>query len=134
MKQESFTLVVLLIILSLTTFTRSLVYFIFSDNFLKLTGKPKEAVAKYIDAILAIFSIIRILLVVIILHKRHFQYDILSYVLLFLLLSAIEGVIYTYNERINPQSNISKALDKIQDANTIMILASSLYIIKYIFF
>ena len=134
MKQELFALVVLLIILSLTTFTRTLVYFLFRENVLNLTGKPKEAVAKYIDAVLAIFSVIRILLVFIILNKRGFQHDILTYVLLFLFLSALEGVFYDYSKKFNPQSNITKGLDKIQDVNTVMILASSLYIIKYIFF
>lgn len=134
MKQELFALVVLLIILSLTTFTRTLVYFIFRENVLNLTGKPKEEVAKYIDSVLAIFSVIRILLIVIILNKRGFHHDILTYVLLFLLLSALEGVFYDYVRKFKPQSNITKGLDKIQDANTVMILASSLYIIKYIFF
>lgn len=134
MKQELFALVVLLIILSLTTFTRTLVYFIFRENILNLTGKPREQVGKYIDTVLAIFSIIRILLIVLIINKRGLHHDILTYVLVFLFISALEGVLYDYSRKYNPQSNITKGLDKIQDINTVMILASSIYILKYIFF
>lgn len=134
MKQESNVLLTLLIILSLLSFTRTLVYLIFNDNLLKLKGKAKEEATDITHKVLLIFSIVRIVLVTIILYKRHLQNDILTYVLLFLFLSSIERFIYAYYEKYYPTSDLFKSLEKVQELNTFMVVSASFYIIKYVFF
>ena len=134
MKQESNVLLTLLIILSLLSFTRTLVYYIFNDNLLKLKGNIKEEITDVTHKVLLIFSIVRIVLVTIILYKRQFKNDVLTYVLLFLFLSSIERFIYAYYEKYYPKSDLFKSLERIQSLNTFMVVSSSFYIIKYVFF
>jgi hypothetical protein len=134
MKQESKIVLTLLVILSLLSFTRTLVYLIFSNNLLKLKGKPKEDVTDVTHKVLLVFSIVRLVIVTIILDKRHLQNDILTYVLLFLFLSSIEGFAYTYYGKYYPKSDIFNFLENIQGLNAFIIIASSLYIMKYVFF
>jgi hypothetical protein len=134
MKQESNILLIFLIILSLTTFTRTLVYYVFHSNLIKFDAKSKQEIDSIIEKVLLIFSIIRTVLVVIILYNRQFQKDILTGVLVFLFLSSIQRFTYHYLTVKHPESSLKKSLDKIQDINTILVLLSSLYIMKYVFF
>lgn len=134
MNKESNILLIILIILSLTTFTRTLVYYIFHTGLINFGSKSKQEIDKVIDKVLVIFTTIRIILVTIILSMRGVQNDILTYVLAFLFLSSTQRYIYEYTKFNYPSSNLYKALENFQDLNTNMVLLSSLYIMKYVFF
>jgi len=134
MNKDSNILLIILIILSLTTFTRTLVYYIFHTGLIDFGAKSKEEIDKVIDKVLLIFTTIRSILVLIILSMRGFQNDILTYVLAFLFLSSTQRFIYTYSKKNYPNSNLYKALENFQDLNTNLVLLSSLYIMKYVFF
>jgi hypothetical protein len=134
MNKDSNILLIILIILSLTTFTRTLVYYIFHTHLIKFGTKSQEEIDKVIDKVLVIFTIVRSILVLIILYMRGFQKDILTGVLIFLFLSTMQRFIYQYSKKNYPNSNLYKALEKFQDLNTNLVLLSSLYIMKYVFF
>ena len=134
MNKESNILLIFLIILSLTTFTRTLVYYIFHTGLINFGSKSKLEIDKVIDKVLVIFTTIRIILVTIILSMRGVQNDILTYVLAFLFLSSTQRYIYEYTKFNYPSSNLYKALENFQDLNTNLVLLSSLYIMKYVFF
>jgi len=134
MNKESNILLIFLIILSLTTFTRTLVYYIFHTGLINFGSKSKQEIDKIIDKVLVIFTTIRIILVTIILSMRGVQNDILTYVLAFLFLSSTQRYIYEYTKFNHPSSNLYKALENFQDLNTNLVLLSSLYIMKYVFF
>jgi hypothetical protein len=134
MNKESNILLIFLIILSLTTFTRTLVYYIFHTGLINFGSKSKQEIDKVIDKVLVIFTTIRIILVTIILSMRGVQNDILTYVLAFLFLSSTQRYIYEYTKFNYPSSNLYKALENFQDLNTNLVLLSSLYIMKYVFF
>ena len=134
MNKESNILLIFLIILSLTTFTRTLVYYIFHTGLINFGSKSKEEIDKVIDKVLVIFTTIRIILVTIILSMRGVQNDILTYVLAFLFLSSTQRYIYEYTKFNYPSSNLYKALENFQDLNTNLVLLSSLYLMKYVFF
>jgi len=134
MNKESNILLIFLIILSLTTFTRTLVYYIFHTGLINFGSKSKQEIDKVIDKVLVIFTTIRIILVTIILSMRGFQKDILTGVLAFLFLSSTQRYIYEYTKFNYPSSNLYKALENFQDLNTNLVLLSSLYIMKYVFF
>ena len=134
MNKESNILLIFLIILSLTTFTRTLVYYIFHTGLINFGSKSKEEIDKVIDKVLVIFTTIRIILVTIILSMRGVQNDILTYVLAFLFLSSTQRYIYEYTKFNYPSSNLYKALENFQDLNTNLVLLSSLYMMKYVFF
>jgi hypothetical protein len=134
MNKDSNILLIILIILSLTTFTRTLVYYIFHTGLIKFGTKSQEEIDKVIDKVLLIFTTVRSILVLIILYMRGFQKDILTGVLIFLFLSTMQRYIYQYSKKNYPNSNLYKALEKFQDLNTNLVLLSSLYIMKYVFF
>ena len=134
MNKETNILLIFLIILSLTTFTRTLVYYIFHTGLINFGSKSKQEIDKVIDKVLVIFTTIRIILVTIILSMRGVQNDILTYVLAFLFLSSTQRYIYEYTKFNYPSSNLYKALENFQDLNTNLVLLSSLYIMKYVFF
>ena len=133
MKQESNILLTILIILSLTTFTRTLVYYIFHTGLINFGAKSQQEIDKVVDQILLIFTTVRIILVSLIFYMRGFPSDILTYVLVFLFLSSIQRFIYHYSKK-NPNSSVYKALDAFQGLNTNLVLLSSLYIMKYVLF
>lgn len=134
MKQDSNILLTALIILSLVTFTRTLVYLLFSDRFIHL-GKIAGVDLDYVfKKTMLVFSIVRILLANIILHTRKFQNDTLSYVLVYLIFSSLQRFYYDYLNNRNSDSKIRYYLKEFQPVNTFLIIASSLYIMKYVLF
>lgn len=134
MKQDSNILLTALIILSLVTFTRTLVYLLFSDRFINL-GKIAGVDLDYVfKKTMLVFSIVRFLLANIILHTRKFQNDTLSYVLVYLIFSSLQRFYYDYLIQHNSNSKIRYYLKDFQPVNTFLILASSLYIMKYVLF
>lgn len=134
MNKETNILLIFLIILSLTAFTRTLVYYIFHTGLINFGSKSRQEIDKVLDKVLIIFTTIRIILVTIILSMRGFQKDILTGILVFLFLSSTQRYIYEYTKFNYPSSNLYKALENFQDLNTNLVLLSSLYIMKYVFF
>jgi hypothetical protein len=135
MKQESFTLLVLLIILSVINLVRSLVYILFDkdladigDKFFGFTTEP------VIEGILAVFSILRLIIVGLILGKRGFKSDILTYILIYFIFNGLLKIYYVHVYFNYPDSKEKYIIDKFEDVNSIVLFLTSLYIVSYIFF
>ena len=134
MLHDTNTLLTILAIMSILSFTRTLVYLLYQKNILNVAGRTETDVEPYLNKVFLIFSSLRIILSSIVLYKRQFQNDILSYVLIFLIFSSVQRFYYDYLIRNHSESKIKLYLDKIQDLNSILVFLSSLYIMKYILF
>jgi hypothetical protein len=134
MKQDSNILLILLIILSLLTFTRTQVYILFSNRFINLGKIAGLDIDDIFKKTMIVFAIVRFLLANIILYTRKFQNDTLSYVLVYLIFSSLQRFYYDYLIEHNSESKIKYYLKDFQPVNTFLILASSLYIMKYVLF
>ena len=134
MQKDSHTLLVFLIILGFLTFTRTVVYMVFSENILFFSEEMGIDITKLLDIVLLIFAIIRVALATIILTNRGIRKDILTFVLMYLAFSSLQRFYLEYLYINHPHSEARMQLDKIQEVNTVLILLSSFYIIKYVFF
>lgn len=134
MLHDTNSLLTILAIMSILSFTRTLVYLLYQKNILNVAGRTEMDVDPYLNKVFLIFSSLRIILSSIVLYKRQFQNDILSYVLIFLIFSSLQRFYYDYLIRNHSDSKIKLYLDKIQDLNSILVFLSSLYIMKYILF
>ena len=134
MKQDSNILLTILAILSITSFTRTLVYEIFSKSELNIAKQSNADIEEILDRTLSIFSMLRIILASIALGLRGVHMDILTVVLIFLILSSVQRAYYEYMISYYPKSRITYYLIHYQRVNTILIFASSLYIMKYVLF
>ena len=134
MVHDTNTLLTLLAIMSILSFTRTLVYLLYQKNFLNVAGRTETDIQPYLSKVFIIFSILRLILSSIVLYKRQFQNDILSYVLIFLIASTLQRFYYEYITSYHSESKTKLYLDKIQDLNSFLVFLSSLYIMKYILF
>ena len=134
MKQDSNTLLTILAILSILTFTRSLVYLIFSADSFNLGEKAGTNIKPFVDKTLTVFSSVRFVLAAVILGVRGLHKDILTGVLVFLLFSSSQRAYYQYLIDSKSQSATFKYLETYQPLNTILVLASSVYIMTYVLF
>ena len=134
MKQDSNTLLTMLAILSILTFTRSLVYAFFSSYSLNLAENAGVNIKPFVDKTLTVFSSIRFVLASIILGVRGLHKDILTGVLVFLVLSSVQRAYYQYLVDSKSKSATTQYLEKYQPLNTILVLASSVYIMTYVLF
>ena len=134
MKQDSNTLLTILAILSILTFTRSLVYLVFSADSFNLGEKAGTNIKPFVDKTLTVFSSVRFVLAAVILGVRGLHKDILTGVLVFLMFTSIQRVYYEYMRSSAPQSKVTQYLDKYQPVNSVLLFVSSLYIMKYVLF
>ena len=134
MKQDSNILLSILAILSILTFTRTLVYVIIGQEAIYMSKQSGIDVTKILDRTLTLFAILRITLASIILSIRGLHKDILTGVLVFLTLSSIQRFYYEYMISYYPESKVTQYLDKYQPVNSVLLFVSSLYIMKYILF
>ena len=134
MKQDTNTLLTILAILSILSFTRTLVYTIFSVEAINITKQSGIDVEEILVRTLTIFSILRITLASIILSVRGLHKDILTGVLVFLVLSSVQRFYYQHLISSAPQSKATQYLHKYQHVNSVLLFASSLYIMKYVLF
>jgi hypothetical protein len=134
MKKDTDTLLTILIILSLLTFTRSLVYVIFNNNIENISRKTGMNIEKLLEHVLFIFSVIRLSLSLIILKGRGIHQDILTFVLFFLVFSSLQRFYLFYLETYYPNSKTKKYIDSYQNLNTLLVFLSSLYMMKFVFF
>jgi hypothetical protein len=125
---------VLLILLSITVFIRTLVYITFDSDMLDLDSYLNIETESTIDVILTFFAIIRLLLSTIILYKRSVGFDILSFGLIYLILSSFLRFYYQYLIYKNDHSKTRLYIDRYQDINALVLFLISLYIIKLVFF
>jgi hypothetical protein len=134
MKQDSNTLLTVLAILSIITFTRSLVYAIFTTEEIDMSKQSGINVEAILEKTLTIFSMLRIILASIILSVRGLHKDILTGVLVFLVFSSLQRFYYEHLISSAPQSMMAQYLDKYQPVNSVLLFVSSLYIMKYVLF
>lgn len=134
MKQDSNILLTILAILSIITFTRSLVYAIFTREEIDMSKQSGINVEAILEKTLTIFSMLRIILASIILSVRGLHKDILTVVLVFLVLSSVQRFYYEHLISSAPQSMMAQYLDKYQPVNSVLLFVSSLYIMKYVLF
>ncbi len=134
MKQDSNTLLTILAILSIITFTRSLVYVIFSADSFNLGEKAGGNIAPFVDKTLTTFAAVRFVLAAVILGVRGVHKDILTGVLVFLLLSSVQRAYYQYLIDSKSKSAALKYLETYQPLSSILVLASSVYIMAYVLF
>ena len=96
MKQDSNTLLTMLAILSILTFTRSLVYAFFSSDSLNLAENDSVDMKPFVNKTLTTFAAVRFVLAAVILGVRGLHKDILTGVLVFLVLSSVQRSYYEY--------------------------------------
>jgi hypothetical protein len=133
-EQETNILLSLLIILSLLSFTRTLVYIIFDHDLLsvdKFLGFNSELI---MQGVLTIFAILRLLICSLILIKKPFKINLITIVLIYLIITSFLRFYYEYLYFYKPNSKEKYYIDKYQDVNAILIFISSAYILYYIFF
>ncbi len=134
-KDDKTLLLVLLIIQSILILFRTMSYVIFDKHLLNLdeviSGKDYE---KTVDLVLTMFAVIRIVISTIVISKRGFNNDILTYALVYLIFSSFLRFYYQYLIQSKSNPKIKYYIDKYQDTNAIILLFISAYIIKFIFF
>jgi hypothetical protein len=134
MKQDSNILLTILAILSISTFTRTLVYEIFGETEFNISKQSGVNIEEILDRTLSIFAMLRIILAIIALGIRGVRMDILTGVLVFLIFSSVQRAYYEYMLGYYPKARITQYLGNYQRVNTILIFVSSLYIMKYVLF
>lgn len=125
---------VLLILLSVTVFTRTLVYLTFDTQFLDIDKRLNRDNEETIEVVLTFFAVIRLLLSTLILYKRTVRADILSFGLIYLIFSSFLRFYYQYLFYNNDHSKTKYYIDKYQDINAAVLFMISLYILKMVFF
>jgi hypothetical protein len=86
------------------------------------------------EGVLTIFAILRLYISSLVLIKRGLDYDMLTYVLLYLIFTSFVRFYYEYLYFYNPESKQKYYVDKFQDLNAITIFMASGYILYHIFF
>jgi hypothetical protein len=133
----SFTILLLFIIMTILLFFRTILYILFDENFLNLDSKYfKKSNKEDIDYIITFFAVIRVFLCFAIIYLLNFklQNNILSYSLLYLILSGFIRFYYQYMISYYPNSKIIKPIDRFQDVNAVLLFFVSLYVITKIFY
>jgi hypothetical protein len=127
-------LLTLLIILSVVSFARTLIYIGFDNDLFdlgeKIAGFDTEPI---LQGVALIFAAIRFLIISLVLNKRGIQQDILTYVLFYLLFTIVLRIYYVYLFFKEPKSKAKYLIDKYQDLNAILVFFSTAYILKFIF-
>ena len=128
-------LLTLLIVLSMVSFIRSLVYLFFDEDLFNITSKFAGFNTQPIfEGIAIIFASLRLLIISLIFNKRGFKNDMISYILLYLLFIVIMTFYYAYLFFNYPNSKQAYVIDTYQDLNSVLVFFASAYIIKFIFF
>jgi len=131
---RKFLLLVLLIIQAIFIFIRTLVYMVFDTHFLNLDRYIGIDNERTVDYVLTIFAVVRLLISGIVLYKRQFRNDILSYALIYLIFTSFVRFYYHYLIEYKNHTEIKKLIDKYQDINALGLFLVSMYILKYVFF
>lgn len=131
---ETNILLALLILLSILSFTRTFVYILFDNHLVDIDRKIGFNLEIILEGVLTIFAILRLYIASIVLIKRPFDFDLLSYVLIYLIFTSFLRFYYEYLYFFKPDSDEKHFIDKYQDVNAVLIFISSAIILKHIFF
>ena len=128
-------LLVLLIILSVINLVKSLVYITFDKNLADIGDKFFGFnTGPIIEGVLAVFSMLRLLLVALIIGKRGLKNDILTYILMYFIFNGILKIYYVHVYFNYPDSKEKYIIDKYEDVNAIILFLTSMYVVSYILF
>jgi hypothetical protein len=127
-------LLTLLIILSVVAFTRTFLYLLFDKEFLNSGKHLGLNVDLIMEGVLTIFAVLRVYISSLVLLKKGLDYDMITYVLLYLIFTSFVRFYYEYLYFYNPESKQKYYVDKYQDVNAVTIFIASGYILYYIFF
>ena len=127
-------LLTLLIILSVVAFTRTFLYILFDKEFLNSGKHLGVNVDLIMEGVLTISAVLRLYISSLVLFKKGLDYDMITYVLLYLIFTAFVRFYYEYLYFYNPESKQKYYVDKFQDVNAVAIFIASGYILYYIFF
>ena len=127
-------LLTLLIILSVVAFTRTFLYLLFDKEFLNSGKHLGLNIDLIMEGVLTIFAFLRLYISSLVLFKKGLDYDMITYVLLYLIFTAFVRFYYEYLYFYNPESKQKYYVDKFQDVNASVIFIASGYILYYIFF
>ena len=127
-------LLTLLIILSVVAFTRTFLYLLFDKEFLNSGKHLGVNVDLIMEGVLTISAVLRLYISSLVLFKKGLDYDMITYVLLYLIFTAFVRFYYEYLYFYNPESKQKYYVDKFQDVNAVAIFIASGYILYYIFF
>ena len=131
---ENTILLTILILLTLVSFTRTLLYILFDHDIFALDKKFGYDNELVMQGVLTIFAILRLLIATIILTRKRMNYDLITFALLYLVFTSFLRFYYEYLYFYKPESKENKYIDEYQDVNAISIFIASSYIIYYIFF
>lgn len=127
-------LLTLLIILSVVSFIRSLVYLFFDHNLFdaadRIAGFNTQPI---FEGIAIIFSCLRLLIISLIFNKRGFVNDKLTYVLMYFIFNITMSFYYAYLFFNDPNSKKEYVIDVYRDINAVLLFFASAYVIKFIF-
>ena len=127
-------LLTLLIILSVVAFTRTFLYLLFDKEFLNSGKHLGLNVDLIMEGVLTIFAFLRLYISSLVLFKKGLDYDMITYVLLYLIFTSFVRFYYEYLYFYNPESKQKYYVDKFQDVNAVAIFIASGYILYYRFF
>ncbi len=123
-------LLTLLIILSVVSFARTLIYLAFDNDLFdlgeKIAGFDTEPILQGVGLI---FAAIRLLIIGLVLNKRGIHLDMLTYVLLYLIFTILLRIYYVYLFFKDPKNKHVFVIDKYQDLNAILVFFSTAYIL-----
>lgn len=122
-------LLTLLIILSILSFARTFTYILFDNQLVNADKYLGLNIDLILEAVLSIFSILRLYISSLVLIKRGLEYDMLTYVLLYLIFTCFVRFYYEYLYFFKPESKEKYYIDKYQDVNAVSIFLASAYIL-----
>ena len=126
-------LLTLLIILSVVAFTRTFLYLLFDKEFLNSGKHLGLNIDLIMEGVLTIFAFLRLYISSLVLFKKGLDYDMITYVLLYLIFTSFVRFYYEYLYFYNPESKQKYYVDKFQDVNAVAIFIASGHILYYIF-
>ena len=128
-KHDINILLTLLIILSILSFARTFTYILFDNQLVNADKYLGLNIDLILEAVLSIFSILRLYISSLVLIKRGLEYDMLTYVLLYLIFTCFVRFYYEYLYFFKPESKEKYYIDKYQDVNAVSIFLASAYIL-----
>lgn len=125
-------LLALLVLLTITIFLRTLIYIVLDENMLAL-NKKLDLDENSVVGMLSIIDIIRFYLVVIILVKKDFKYNLLDGALIYMLFNSFVRLYYKYLYYFEKSSLRLPHLVVFQNVNNVLEFFASFVILYKIF-
>lgn len=133
-QDQSFLLLILLIIQTIFIFLKTSTTIIFDEHLFNLDELYFKFInQKYIDSFLLIFIIIQAFLSATILYRKKSHTDILTFILVYLIFSYFLHFYYYYLVWKKENPELQEKIHKYQDINTILLFFITGYGLYYIF-